>query len=487
MKLNELLKKSGFKNNFTINPDIDEIIFDSRKSAPGKIFVALRGDNTDGHKYIETAIKAGCPLIFSEESFDSDSVIVVSDTKIALAKLSHVLHEYPSKNLRLCGVTGTNGKTTITHLLAHALKKVDQKLGLIGTAGHVLPTGDVQFDKSNPGTTPPVTVLDDYFKVMSDEGSKYAVLEMSNFGLERGRLIGFEFDSVAISNITYNHHVKLAKTFGAYVESKMMAIDLVKKDGTVILNKDDQFFELAKKRADGLNIITYGKNDGDLFIKNLDIGLTSSTAEISAFGQNYNIFVPIAGELNAINMLTVFGIIHGLGYEIGDFIDCFKSFKPISGRWNWIDKGQPFPILVDKANTESSVRFVLSHLKKFCKGKITTIIYMVGDGDIKARENIAGVLREYSDETIVTYGLSQGEDIDETVSQFAGMLDGISANHMVIKNREEAVAYAVEHAKDEDCLAILARGDQERMYVKGELIKDDRIVAIESLKKRGFA
>ncbi len=486
MKLNELLKKAGFDNSYKENPDIDEIIFDSRKSAPGKIFVALRGDNTDGHKYIKTALEAGCPVVFSEEPFDSDSVIVVSDTKTVLAKLSHALNGFPSKKLRLCGVTGTNGKTTTTHLLAHALKKVDPKLGLIGTAGHILPTGDVQFDKSNPGTTPPVTILDDYFKVMSDEGSKHAVLEMSNFGLERGRLIGFEFDSVAISNITYNHHVKLAKTFDAYVESKMMAIDLVKKDGSIILNKDDGFFEKAKKRAKGLNVITFGKTSGDLYIKELDLGLTSSKAKISAFGKDYDIFVPIAGELNTINMLTVFGMIHGLGYEINDFVNCFKTFRPISGRWNWIEKRQPFPILVDKANTESSVLFVLSHLKKFCKGKITTIIYMVGDGDIMARENIARVLKDYSDETIVTYGLSQGEDIDETVSQFADMLGNISANHMIIKNREEAVAYAVEHAKDDDCLAILARGDQERMYVKGELIKDDRIVAVESLKKRGF-
>ncbi len=486
MKITELFASAGLKLPGIPDVEISEIIFDSRKAGVGKLFVALRGDRTDGHKYIDKALEDGCPAVVSEEQNDNKKVVVVPDTKIALANLSHAFYEYPSKNLKMCGVTGTNGKTTITHLLAHMLKSIDSKLGLIGTAGHFLPSGNILSDKSNPTTTPPVTTLDNYFKIMKKNGSQYAVLELSNFGLDRGRLIGFEFDVVAISNITYNHHVKLAGSYEKYIDSKMMAIDLVKKNGTVILNIDDEFYEKARLHAGNRKIITFGNNSGDFFIKSFKPGLMNSTAIISAFGKEYEVFVPIAGRINAINILTALATITGLGLNIEDFIDTLRDFQPISGRWNWIDEGQPFPIVVDKANTESSVQFVLSHLKDFCKGKLTVIIYIVGDGDIQARKNIARVVSEFADLTITTYGFPQGEDIDFTVDQFAGFLEELGANHLEIRDRGEAIEYAISNAGDNNCIAILARGDQERMIVKGKSIRDDRIVAREVLKKRGY-
>lgn len=489
MKISRLFELAGLSAPNTPDQEISQIIFDSRKASPSSIFVALRGDHTDGHLYIEKALAHGCPVAISEESRFSNRIVVVNDTRIALANLSHALNGYPSKSLNLCGVTGTNGKTTITHMLAHMLRGVDQQLGLIGTAGHLLPDAsiDIDQDNDNPKTTPPITVLDSYFKTMVEHGSRYAILELSNFGLERGRLIGFEFETVAISNITYNHHVKLSRGFDNYIESKMMAIDLVKEDGTVVLNHDDDFFDKARNRAGEKRVITFGKQNGDIHILKYESRLKDSIITISAFGNKYELTVPLAGYLNAINVLTALGMLHGLGFEIGKFLPRMTTFKPVIGRWNWIDRGQPFPIVIDKANTAGSLEFVLSHLRRFCQGKLYVILYIVGDGDYQARRNMADVVTKYADLAVTTYGLSQGEDVDFTLNQFAGFLEKAGAKHMEITNRPEAINYIISLAGQNDCVAILARGDQKSMYVKGQRIISDYQSATEALERRGYA
>ncbi len=488
MKISKLFKSAGIYVPSVPDNNISDIIFDSRKASPNSVFVALRGDHTDGHLFIEKALSKGCPVAVSEENGFGKSVVVVKDTTIALANLSHALNGYPSKSIQLCGVTGTNGKTTITHMLAHMLRGIDNELGLVGTAGHIFPGSDrsTEWDENNPKTTPPITILDSYFKTMVEHGSKYGVLELSNFGLERGRLIGYEFETVAISNITYNHHVKLSRGFDNYVASKMMAVDLVKQTGTVVLNIDDDYYDVARKHAGKKRLVTFGHHQGDIHIKHFESGLKNSKLAISTFENEYKLELPIAGLVNAINVLTAVGMLDGLGFDMAEMLPRMTSFKPINGRWNWVERGQPFPVVIDKANTAKSIEFVLSHLKEHCQGKLYIILYIVGDGDFQARKYMADIVAKYADLTITTYGLSQGEDLDFTLNQFADFLDNVGADHIEIPHRPEAIDHAISIARDDDCVAILARGNQKSMTVKGKFIKSDFQSAIESLKRRGY-
>ena len=401
--------------------------------------------------------------------------------------LSHALCGFAADSLSLFGVTGTNGKTTTTHMLAHMLGGVDDKVGLVGTAGHYLPTGRIQPDITTPTTTPPVTTLDKYFLAMKDGGSKYAVLELSNFGLSRGRLIGYKFDGVAVINITHCHHIKLEGSFDNYKESKLKAIDLVKDDGTVVLNIDDENYSEANDRAKGKQVLTFGKTKGDIFIKKYNPTLRGSNSTLSVLGEDLTVEIPLPGVENVLNATAAIALLAEENIDYKTLSKRLSSLKPIPGRWNWIDCGQPFTVVVDKANIDTSVMMVLTHLRQFIKGRIVSIICNVGEGEFEAREKLAKVMAKLSDETIVTYGVSKGEDLDFTVNQFCEYLKKYDGHYTAICDRREAIDTAIKNASDKDCVVILGRADEDGMYVDGKWIEvDDRVAAKESLESRGY-
>lgn len=484
MNSKELFIQAGIDANIP-ESEIDGIIFDSRQAGKGKVFVALRGSHTDGHKYINNAKNAGCEIIVSEEQ--CEGCVVVADTKHALANLSHAFYGFPSKSVKLCGVTATNGKTTTTHIIATLLRGVDPNVGLVGTAGHYLPTGRIQPDINNPTTTPYPTVIDQYLLDMKNHGSKYAVLELSSFGLEGGRVIGLEFESIGIGNITHCHHAKLHKTHENYVKVKLKSLELLSPTGSAILNVDDDYFEQAKNYAKNHRIITFGKNSGDIHVQNYRPNLKGSTIKASIFGQiaEYDLNVPSFS--NALNSLCAIGIVKGLGIEPEPLLPRLASMIEIPGRWNWIDCGQDFTVVIDKANTPAALDTVADHMDSVNPGRKIIITNNVGEGDPKAREKLAEIASKRCDLTIITYGVAKNEDLDFTVNQFAEFMGKYGGKYKIITDRMEAIHWAVKNALSGDFIAILGRGDEDGMNIKGKWIEvDDRVEARKALNERGF-
>ncbi len=461
------------------------IVIDSREAGPGKIFVALRGTKTDGHRFIKSVLENGCQLCITEE--EMPGCIKVSETKTAYAILSHALHGFPSKSLKLSGVTATNGKTTISHMLAHLLRQIDPKVGLIGTAGHYLPSGRIHPDIKNPVTTPFPTQLDEYFEIMKNSGTKHAVLEVSSFGLEGGRLIGYEFDVMAIANISACHHSDFHGGQGKYASVKLHALDLLKTDGVAVLNSDDPLFDKAKTIAGNKKVLTFGETRADFLLKQFIPEKTGSGVAASINGRETSFKLNLPARVNALNALCALAMFEGLGYSSIDYASQLQSMPEIMGRWNWVDKGQPFTVVVDKANTPEALRIVGEHMDSVNARRKIAVLCTVGEGGAEGRLEMARVAAKAFDYIIVSYDDAKNEDPDAIISEFSGYLEKFGASFKAVPDRAEAINEAIKAASDGDFVAILGRGDEDGMYLKGKWVPvDDRVEAEKALKGLGY-
>ncbi len=484
MRSRELIQKAQIQGN---PPDFEVtgIVIDSREAGPGKIFVALRGTKTDGHRFVKSAQSNGCQLCITE--VEMQGCIRVSDTKIVYAMLSHALHGFPSKSLRLSGVTATNGKTTISHMLAHLLKQIDPKVGLIGTAGHYLPSGRIHPDIKNPVTTPFPTQLDEYFEIMKDAGTKHAVLEVSSFGLEGGRLLGYEFDVMAIANISACHHSDFHGGQDKYASVKLHALDLLKSDGVAILNSDDQLFTQAKAIATDKKILTFGETSADFLLKELIPEKTGSMMTIAINGVEISFKLNLPARVNALNALCALAMFEGLGYSSIDYASQLQSMPEIMGRWNWVDQGQPFTVVVDKANTPEALRIVGEHMDSVNAKRKIAVVCTVGEGGAEGRLEMARVAAKAFDYIIVSYDDAKNEDPDAIISEFSCYLKEFGASFIAVPDRAEAINEAIKTASVGDFVAILGRGDEDGMYLKGKWVPvDDRVEAEKALKGLGY-
>lgn len=484
MRSRELIKKSLFQDD---PPDFEVtgIVIDSREAGPGKIFVALRGTKTDGHRFVKSAFEKGSQLCVTEE--EMPGCIKVKDTKTAYAMLSHALHGFPSKSLRLSGVTATNGKTTISHMLAHLLRQIDPKVGLIGTAGHYLPSGRIHPDIKNPVTTPFPTQIDEYFEIMRDAGTKHAVLEVSSFGLEGGRLIGYEFDTMAVANISACHHSDFHGGQDKYASIKLHALDLLKPEGIAVLNVCDPLFETAKTITGGKRVLTFGETKADFQLEGFTAEKTGSTVTARINGNKVIFRLNLPAKVNALNALCALAMFEGLGYRSVDYINQLQSMPEIMGRWNWVDKGQPFTVVVDKANTPEALRIVGEHMDSVNAKRKIAVVCTVGEGGAEGRLEMARVASKAFDYIIVSYDDAKDEDPDAIISEFTGYLGKFGARYKSVPDRAEAINEAIRSASEGDFVAILGRGDEDGMYLRGRWVPvDDRVEAEKALKGIGF-
>ena len=221
---------------------------DSRNVKVGDIFVCLRGKNSDGHKFADKAIENGAVAIISEEAIvlhskEPVSLIVVPSTKKAYSLIAQKFYSNPAESLKLVGITGTTGKTSVAYLTYRAINLIDKNVSLIGTAGYYSLDNKLDIMLSGPVTTPEPMELNFLFNKFKEDGSKYVILEASSFGLAEERLFGLNFDVTALTNISFNHHINYHGSFNDYVDSKTKLFVQTKKDGFSILNRDSEYFE----------------------------------------------------------------------------------------------------------------------------------------------------------------------------------------------------------------------------------------------------
>ncbi|WP_442857118.1 UDP-N-acetylmuramoyl-L-alanyl-D-glutamate--2,6-diaminopimelate ligase [Bacillus sp. FJAT-45037] len=483
MKLQELANVlRGFEWKNEGNPTIHQIEMDSREVQSGTLFFCVEGYTVDGHDYAAQAVEKGAVAIVANRVLPSIDVpvIIVRDTKRAMAKLSTYFYGNPTSNMHLIGVTGTNGKTTVTHLLEQMMKDVKKKTGLIGTMYTKI--GDVELKTLN--TTPESITLQKRFKEMVDAGVDTALMEVSSHALHLGRVRGCDFDVAVFTNLTPDH-LNYHKTMESYLYAKGLLFAQLGNsfsDKVAVINVDDQASEELLKMTT-VDVLTYGiKIKADVMAKQINIAAAGTTFILEAMGEQIDIEMKLIGMFSVYNALAAASAALASGVSLKDIKDSLERVEGVSGRFESVDSGQDFTVIVDYAHTSDSLENVLTTVKEFAKGSISVVVGCGGDRDRSKRPVMASIATKYADQAILTSDNPRSEDPKQILDD---MVEGLDAeNYTVILDRKEAIYQAIGEAKKDDIIVIAGKGHETYQILGSRTIHfDDREVAREAIKE----
>ncbi|ANA82919.1 MULTISPECIES: UDP-N-acetylmuramoyl-L-alanyl-D-glutamate--2,6-diaminopimelate ligase [Paenibacillus] len=468
--------------------EITNLDTDSRAIRPGGLFVCVPGFNVDGHDYIEHAIQNGAVAIMAEKELPelpgNITRITVPDTRRVLPILANSFFGNPTEQLKLIGITGTNGKTTTTHMVDKVLNDSNRKTGIIGTL--YMKIGDHVEKTLN--TTPDTIQLQRYFHAMVAHGGTYGVLEVSSHGLDMGRVRGCDFQTVVFTNLSHDH-LDFHQNMESYRNTKELLFtqlgnsdrDMQKK---VVLNADDAASSYYGKRTSA-QIVTYGihnpadvralhiqnTGDGCNFIVETPWGSSDFTMKVHGIHNVYN-------ALAAITTCLLEGI------PIQEIRNSLQDFAGVHGRFQEIKTDRSFRVVVDYAHNPDGLKATLLSAKEITSGKMICVMGCRGERDRLKRPIMADIAASYSDYVLFTTDNPFSEDPEQIIAE---MLGGLSSHHAVnwevVPNRKEAIQRAVEMAGDQDRIIITGRGHETR-YVAGSQVDSfsDEEVVLSSLQ-----
>jgi UDP-N-acetylmuramoyl-L-alanyl-D-glutamate--2,6-diaminopimelate ligase len=448
------------------NIDINDVQIDSRKVQKGSLFVAVKGVAVDGHQFISKAVELGAVAIVCEAipSSQKEGVTYVqtSDSAEAAGLIAHNFYDQPTTKLKLIGVTGTNGKTTIATLLYKLFTCLGYKCGLLSTvenqiAGKVIPATH---------TTPDAVSLNALVKQMVEEGCEYAFMEVSSHAIHQRRIAGLEFVGALFSNITHDH-LDYHKTFDEYIKAKKRFFDDLSASAFAITNIDDKRGPVmlqntaAKKYSYSLRTVADFKG------KILENSLTGLIMTVN----DQEVHFRLIGEFNAYNLLAVYGAAICLGEDKAQVLQCLSNTTGAEGRFDYIISPKDRIIaIVDYAHTPDALVNVLSTIKKLKQGheQVITVVGCGGDRDRTKRPIMGEAACEYSDKAIFTSDNPRSEDPQEILREMEnGLSSAARRKYISIVDRREAIKTAVSMAKPEDIVLIAGKGHEKYQEIKG--------------------
>lgn len=440
--------------------------FDSRQVGLNDIFVAIRGTSSDGHEYIKNAVDQGAIAIVCEEfpelKINGVTYIKVNDTREALAYMASNYYDNPSTKLKLIGVTGTNGKTTVTSLLFQLFQNLGYPAGLISTV-------KIRIDnKEYPTklTTPDSISINKYLNKMVEAGVEYAFMEVSSHGIDQKRSLGLDFDVAAFTNLSHDH-LDYHKTFEAYRDVKKRLFDQLKKTAVALSNKDDKNgdYMLQNCRA---KTYTYAlKSHADYKAKMLENSFTGLHLKIN----QQDIWTKIIGQFNAYNILTVFAISDLMKIDNLEALKFLSQLQPVNGRFeHYISLNEDISVIIDYAHTPDALQNVLETINSI-RTKNETLITVVGCGgnrDKTKRPKMGKIAAQLSDQVIFTSDNPRHEDPHTIIEDIeAGVETQNSQKVLSITNRKEAIKTACKLSKPKDIILIAGKGHETYQEVKG--------------------
>lgn len=473
------------------NVSIQDITADSRAVKLNSLFIALDGATVDGHNYIDKAVAAGAVAVIVSKPVtvpDDVCVITVSDTRQAMMVCVPYFFDYPANRMRMVGVTGTNGKTTTTHMIRHILKAQGHKVGVIGTV-HIM-IGDTSYPIHN--TTPDVVDLQHILHQMVQENVEYCVMEVSSHALALGRVSGVEFDTAVFTNLTQDH-LDFHKTFENYLAAKcklfeqVSASDQVKDNKGAVINIDDSYGHrvMEKTTAPTITYSTLGK--GTLNASDVHMSTKNSQYTVNYKGESYPVSMNTTGLFNGYNTLAAIGACLQEGISMEAIDTALKTFSSVPGRFELIEEGQDFAVVVDYAHTPDGLQNILETAKAIKENRIIIVFGCGGDRDATKRPIMGRIAAEYGDKIYVTSDNPRTEDPvqivkDVEVGVKEALRDGTS--YEVIVDRREAINHAIHDAKAGDIVIIAGKGHENYQILKNETIHfDDREEARKALKE----
>lgn len=464
----------------------------SGRVEPGFIFFCLEGTKSDGHDFIPQAVSAGAAAVILEKDRDVKGAVkvLVPNVRIAMSAIAELYYDSPSKRLRLVGVTGTNGKTTTTHLIEAIMGTQEKKTGLLGTikykiGGESLPV---------LATTPEAPDLQKILRLMVDRDVSYAVMEVSSHALELNRVSGCDFDLAVLTNVT-DDHLDFHQTLERYLSAKGKLFSQLGgsflKDGSprfAVLNRDDPNYQYFYRQTT-VQSISYGiKERAEIRAEKIEVSGDGVRYElISPWGKEH-FSLKLAGYFNIYNALaaTSVALLEGVPVEI--IKNVLENITGVPGRFERIDLGQDFLVIVDYAHTPDGLENILQTAKAFVRGKIITIFGCGGERDRIKRPVMGRIAGEYSDYCILTSDNPRGEDPWQIIGEVeAGLRDRktLGAGYTIQPNRYEAIRLGVELARPDDMVIIAGKGHENYQIFSDHTIPfSDREVVSELIKKR---
>jgi UDP-N-acetylmuramoyl-L-alanyl-D-glutamate--2,6-diaminopimelate ligase len=469
--------------------EIRQVASDSRRVRPGSLFFALHGAKTDGNAFIQDAIKRGAVAIASEEPASGTipagmAWIRVKEARKALAITAANFLGHPANALQLVAVTGTNGKTTTTSVVDAIVKASGAKTGLFGTIAYHTPLGDYPA----PNTTPESVDLQGFFAEIRDAGGQYAVLEASSHSLAMDRLWGCHFQAAVFTNLT-REHMDFHKTFDDYFAAKRRLFEGTGAGApeVAMLNTDDEF----GKRLAGLakKTVTYGlESDADITTKKFQLTFDGLTFSAQTPNGKVQVVSRLVGRINVYNLLAAIGAAQALGLSNDVIENGIRNLESVSGRFQRIDLGQPFLVIVDYAHTDDALENLIRTARELNpKGRVITLFGCGGQKDRTKRPVMGEVTGRLSDLTILSSDNPRSEDPLKIISDIIVGLQRTAGKYLIEPDREKAIGMAMDEARSGDIVLLAGKGHENYQILADKTFEfDDREMARRALGQRGF-
>jgi UDP-N-acetylmuramoyl-L-alanyl-D-glutamate--2,6-diaminopimelate ligase len=465
--LNDILYKTNIRSvRGNTHIEVSDLQLDSRKVTKGSCFIAVKGTLSDGHQFIENAIANGAIAIVCETMpelvHDNITYVQVENSAVAAGYMSHQFFGEPSMHMKLIGVTGTNGKTTIVTLLWKLFTALGYKCGLISTVQNQVGAEVL----SATHTTPDAVSVNALLKKMQDAGCRYVFMECSSHAIHQHRIAGLHFTGALFSNITHDH-LDYHKTFDEYIRVKKSWFDSLPSSAFAISNADDKRGLVMLQNTLAKKYLYSLKTIADFKGKILDNSLTGLHMTIN----DTEVYFRLIGEFNAYNLLAVYGAAVSAGEDKHQVLQILSSLDGAEGRFDYaVSLQQKVVGIVDYAHTPDALLNVLVTIKKLKKGneQVITVVGCGGDRDKTKRPVMAEVACEYSDKVILTSDNPRSEDSQEILNDMQQGVNAAAKKKVIsIANRKEAIKTAVSLAQPEDIVLIAGKGHEKYQEIKG--------------------
>lgn len=454
--------------------DITGITCDSRQVKAGFAFVCINGAKADGHDYAEKALENGAAVVVSERDLGLKSQITVPDTHAAYADMCAKWFGNPADSLKLLGVTGTNGKTSVTYMMKKILEKSGYKVGLIGTIQNMI--GDEIIAAHN--TTPNAYELNSLFALMKAKGCTYVIMEVSSHALDQSRVYRLNFEAAMFTNLTQDHldyHI----TMENYLAAKKKLFGMCK---TAVINSDDPYSEELVKGLD-CKIITYSLGDSSTYsAKGVNYRPTSVDYEFVSDSEIGHIKVNTGGKFTVYNSLCAAACAVEIGIPLSSVASALLELNGVKGRAEVVPTGRDFTVIIDYAHTPDGLKNILSTFRECKKNRLISVFGCGGDRDKTKRPIMGNIAAHFSDYAIVTSDNPRTENPRAIIEDILEGMKGAAIPVKVIENRTEAIKFAVSIAQKDDIIVLAGKGHETYQILNtGTIHLDEREVVAEAL------
>jgi UDP-N-acetylmuramoyl-L-alanyl-D-glutamate--2,6-diaminopimelate ligase len=470
-----------------LDRNVESIAYDSRRVQRNGLFVALRGEKTDGHAFIGQAIEKGASVIVTEreEKHSRATCLVVDDSRAALADLAGTLYGFPARKLRMAAVTGTNGKTTTSFLIKHICENAGLRCGLIGTVRYEIGARILPATR----TTPESLDLQELLAQIANAGCKAAAMEVSSHALAQERTRGLEWDVAVFTNLTQDHldfHGTMENYFAAKAKLfEQLAQQKKKRKPVAVINIDDRYGEILARQIDRkIAVVTYGMGvHADFRASNYRMEFGGTSFQLDARGKSYLVRVPLIGRFNVANALAALAGANALGVNLREAILSLSKTPQVPGRLEAVPAKRQFQVFVDYAHTPDALLNVVKTLRELEPGRLIVVFGCGGDRDRQKRPLMASVVDQNADHAIITSDNPRKEDpaaiIDEVEKGFR------SSHYEKIVDRTEAINRAIQLAQPRDIVLIAGKGHENYQEFADHTVPfDDIQVARRALENR---